>query len=121
VGFFPKQPLNLLFSAASPVALDLLGRCLTFEPRKRISAKEALHHAYFFENPPPTHPSKLPMVAPPTKAKPLQMDDYEDDMQAEAASRTNGSRIGSTKRKAADLGDDAASQHGNPIRRLDFK
>lgn len=40
VGQFPKQPLNMLFTAASPAALDLLSRCLIFEPRRRISAKD---------------------------------------------------------------------------------
>ncbi|KAG8861485.1 TFIIH complex serine/threonine-protein kinase subunit kin28 [Tulasnella sp. 330] len=121
VGQFPKQPLNMLFTAASPAALDLLGKCLIFEPRRRISAKDALNHPYFFEDPPPSHPSKLPRVAPPTKAKPLQVDDYEDDMAAEAAASRGGGGTRSAKRKAAELGDDPLKLHGNPIRKLEFK
>jgi hypothetical protein len=37
-GHFPKSPLKLLFSAASGEALDLLGKFLIYDPRKRISA-----------------------------------------------------------------------------------
>lgn len=37
-GQFPKSPLKLLFSAASTEALDLLGKFLIYDPRKRISA-----------------------------------------------------------------------------------
>ncbi|KAF6761554.1 CMGC/CDK/CDK7 protein kinase [Ephemerocybe angulata] len=60
VGQFPKPPLRDLFTAASADALNLLSKCLIYEPRKRISAKEALSHPYFFALPYPTHPSKLP-------------------------------------------------------------
>jgi hypothetical protein len=40
LGQFPKSPLKLLFTAASADALDLLGNLLTYEPRRRISAKD---------------------------------------------------------------------------------
>jgi cyclin-dependent kinase 7 len=36
----PKQPLNRLFTAASAEALDWLAKTLTFDPMKRITAKE---------------------------------------------------------------------------------
>jgi cyclin-dependent kinase 7 len=36
----PKQPLNRLFTAASVEALDWLAKTLTFDPMKRITAKE---------------------------------------------------------------------------------
>lgn len=40
VGQFPKSPLRDLFTAASADALNLLSKCLIFEPRKRLTAKE---------------------------------------------------------------------------------
>ena len=40
VGQFPKPPMRDLFTAASGDAINLLARCLTYEPRKRISARE---------------------------------------------------------------------------------
>ncbi|TFY74302.1 hypothetical protein EWM64_g9710 [Hericium alpestre] len=63
VGQFPKTPLRELFTAASGDALNLLQRCLTYEPRKRISAREALTHPYFTALPYPSHLSKLPKTA----------------------------------------------------------
>ncbi|KAL5513242.1 KIN28 [Sanghuangporus vaninii] len=63
VGQFPKPPLRDLFTAATPEALNLLSKCLAYDPRKRISCKDALNHPYFFASPYPTHPSKLPKTA----------------------------------------------------------
>ncbi|GAA5825235.1 hypothetical protein JCM11251_006155 [Rhodosporidiobolus azoricus] len=57
----PKTDLRMLFSAASPEAIDLLEKLLAYDPRKRITAKDSLHHAYFHTAPLATHPSKLPM------------------------------------------------------------
>ncbi|KAL8279956.1 hypothetical protein RQP46_007537 [Phenoliferia psychrophenolica] len=56
----PKQDLRNLFTAAPPEGIDLLAKLLTFDPRKRITAKAALHHPYFHSLPPPTQPSLLP-------------------------------------------------------------
>ena len=39
--------------ALSDAGLDLMSRMLTLNPAHRISAKEALSHAYFAEEPPP--------------------------------------------------------------------
>jgi cyclin-dependent kinase 7 len=71
VGQFPKPPLRDLFTAASADALNLLNKCLIYEPRKRITAKEALHHPYFFALPYPTHPSKLPKCSTKQDTPPL--------------------------------------------------
>jgi cyclin-dependent kinase 7 len=38
VGQFPRPPLRDLFTAASADTLNLLNKCLIYEPRKRISA-----------------------------------------------------------------------------------
>ena len=44
----PSKPrfLSDMFPHASPDALDLLRRCLKFNPSKRITAQEALCHPY---------------------------------------------------------------------------
>lgn len=46
----PQQPpiaFAELFPSAEPVALDLLGKMLTFDPLDRINAAQALEHPYF--------------------------------------------------------------------------
>jgi len=43
----PKADLATRYPTASPAAIDLLGRMLTFNPAKRISVDEALSHPYF--------------------------------------------------------------------------
>lgn len=40
VGQFQKTPLRDLFTAASADTLNLLSKCLIYEPRRRISAKD---------------------------------------------------------------------------------
>jgi Serine/threonine protein kinase len=40
VGQFQKTPFRDLFTAASADTLNLLSKCLIYEPRKRISAKD---------------------------------------------------------------------------------
>eukprot|EP00834_Sanchytrium_tribonematis_P003484 NODE_135_length_16508_cov_1.365897.p5 type:complete len:363 gc:universal NODE_135_length_16508_cov_1.365897:419-1507(+) len=44
--FKPKQPLELLFSNASELAIDMLKKLLIFHPEKRITVEEALAHPY---------------------------------------------------------------------------
>jgi len=41
-------------------ALDLVEKMLTLDPKKRITAKEALDHDYFWEEPLPCDPEQLP-------------------------------------------------------------
>lgn len=59
----PGNPLNRIFPAAGPDAVDLLQKLLQFDPTKRASAAEALHHSYFRVAPTPTHFTKLPRHA----------------------------------------------------------
>ena len=42
-----KQSFNLMFSNANPVALDLLGKILTFNPKKRYTVEQCISHPYF--------------------------------------------------------------------------
>ncbi|KAG1907744.1 Pkinase-domain-containing protein [Suillus fuscotomentosus] len=79
VGQFPRTPLRDLFTAASGDTLNLLSRFLVYEPRKRISARDALNHAYFFALPHPSHPSKLPKPASQT-SRPLEELDVNVNM-----------------------------------------
>ncbi|WFC99916.1 cyclin-dependent kinase [Malassezia yamatoensis] len=44
------------FRYCTAATLDLLERFLTYDPRRRISAQEALQHHYFLESPAPAHP-----------------------------------------------------------------
>lgn len=39
-----KKPLQSLYPNANPLAIDLLERCLAFNPKKRISVVDALSH-----------------------------------------------------------------------------
>lgn len=44
--FRKKKPLTTLFPNANPLAIDLMEKCLTFSPRKRIQVDDALRHPY---------------------------------------------------------------------------
>mmetsp|Transcript_36739 Transcript_36739/g.57713 ORF Transcript_36739/g.57713 Transcript_36739/m.57713 type:complete len:438 (-) Transcript_36739:139-1452(-) len=62
---FPKQPFNYLRKTFPATFLtesgyDLLNKMLTYDPKKRITAKEALEHPYFTESPLPQDPSMMP-------------------------------------------------------------
>ncbi|KYQ90248.1 putative protein serine/threonine kinase [Tieghemostelium lacteum] len=60
---FEKQPFNnlkLKFPHITDQTFNLLSSMLTFDPQKRITAKDALNHSYFTENPPPRDPLFMP-------------------------------------------------------------
>lgn len=42
-----RQSLDILFPDASPLALDLLRKMLTFNPNNRFTVEECLAHPYF--------------------------------------------------------------------------
>ncbi len=57
---------------ASEDALALLAQMVTLDPSRRISAEDALSHAYFRNAPQPTPPAQLPK--PPVRAhNPLKL------------------------------------------------
>uniref|UniRef100_A0A2K5Z5R0 mitogen-activated protein kinase n=1 Tax=Mandrillus leucophaeus TaxID=9568 RepID=A0A2K5Z5R0_MANLE len=43
----PQKDLSSIFHGANPLAIDLLGRMLVLDSDQRVSAAEALAHAYF--------------------------------------------------------------------------
>ncbi|KDQ53336.1 hypothetical protein JAAARDRAFT_161829 [Jaapia argillacea MUCL 33604] len=59
--FRKKKPFSVLFPGANPLAVELLERCLTFSPKRRIQVEEALRHPYLE----PYHdPQDEPTAAP---------------------------------------------------------
>ncbi|CAO1620615.1 unnamed protein product [Jaminaea pallidilutea] len=44
--FRKRRNFSAMFPDANPLAVDLMERCLTFSPRKRITVEEALEHPY---------------------------------------------------------------------------
>ncbi|KAM5532377.1 hypothetical protein V8D89_013971 [Ganoderma adspersum] len=117
VGQFPKTPLRELFTAASADCLNLLNKCLIYDPKRRIGAKDALNHPYFFALPYPSHPSKLPKPAKKESGPPLEEVDGNVEMVGSGpAVRANPPNLNKLKRKhsSEDLG-------SRPVaRRLDF-
>ncbi|KAG0232230.1 kinase-like domain-containing protein [Mortierella sp. GBAus27b] len=57
---YPRTPLRLLFTAASADTLELLESMVIYDPNRRISAREALLHPYFYNKPRPTPLENLP-------------------------------------------------------------
>ncbi len=60
---FAKQPYNNLrkrFNYLSSNGLDLINDMLCYDPDNRLSAKSALDHSFFTENPLPKDPSLFP-------------------------------------------------------------
>jgi len=61
---FPLEmgsPPNFLGPGASALALDLLSQLLVFDPRRRLTAEDALRHPWFAAEPAPAPPAKLPV------------------------------------------------------------
>ena len=47
LGNIERKPLEKLYPAAAPAALDLLRKMLQFNPKRRVTAAEALEHEFF--------------------------------------------------------------------------
>lgn len=120
VGQFPKQQLRDLFTAATADALNLMGRFLTYDPRRRVSAKDALSHPYFFALPNPTHPSKLPKVTSKQSARALPLEELDGNAAAQKAPVNTNTSMG-RKRKHSEAEDGLSLPDRRTIaRKLDF-
>ncbi|EJD47893.1 Pkinase-domain-containing protein [Auricularia subglabra TFB-10046 SS5] len=117
IGQFAKQQLRDLFTAATADALNLLGRFLLYDPTKRISAKDALSHPYFFALPNPSHPSKLPKVTKQAEPRAHPLEELDGNAAAQAASM-NGEA--GRKRKKRDELEPPVPDKRTIARRLDF-
>jgi len=58
---FAPVPFEHLLPDASPDAIDLIARFLVYSSRRRVRARDALIHLYFFLDPLPAHHSELPI------------------------------------------------------------
>ena len=58
------SPLKQIFPQASDDAIDLLSRMVAIDPRRRMSAADALKHRYFRNDPAPTAVGQLPRPHP---------------------------------------------------------
>ncbi|TKA54345.1 Mitogen-activated protein kinase 2 [Rhodotorula sp. CCFEE 5036] len=59
-----KKPFQSLYPNANPLAIDLLERCLTFNPAKRINVVDALSHPYLEPYHDPTDEPTAPVLPP---------------------------------------------------------
>lgn len=69
---FVEQPYSMLkktLPVLSELGLKLLKAMLVYDPARRISAAEALHHPYFSEAPLPMDPSLMPTHRPKVDGK----------------------------------------------------
>jgi hypothetical protein len=75
----PGNPPSFMGPGASSLALDLLSQLLVFDPARRLTAPEALRHAWFSSDPLPAPPNRLPIslqrhaaaaIAPPAALAP---------------------------------------------------
>ncbi|SCV74308.1 BQ2448_6740 [Microbotryum intermedium] len=78
--FRAKKPLSQIYPTATPEALDLMEKCLTFDPKKRITVEQALAHPYLANY----HDPDDEPVAPPLEPSFFDFDHQKDSISREA-------------------------------------
>ncbi|KAH8916585.1 Pkinase-domain-containing protein [Atractiella rhizophila] len=76
--FRKKRPFSQLYPNASALAVDFLTKCLTFDPKKRLTVEQALEHPYLEAY----HDESDEPVAPP-----LEPEFFDFDLQKDNISR----------------------------------
>ncbi|GMF33002.1 unnamed protein product [Phytophthora lilii] len=78
-------PLAEQFPMLSPAGVDLLTQMLQLDPKKRISARKALEHPFFSEEPKPASPSDLIILDAPDRVEPPVVDGTDVVVASEAS------------------------------------
>jgi len=78
----PYSTLRHRFKNLSEQGFDLMNRMLTYDPKKRISARDAIQHPYFSERPLPKSPDMMPTF-------PIQWDEITKTDQGFKGKRKN--------------------------------
>ncbi|ORY92926.1 Pkinase-domain-containing protein [Leucosporidium creatinivorum] len=81
--FKKKRPLNTLYPSASVEAIDLMEKCLTFDPKKRITVENCLSHPYLSAY----HDPDDEPTAPPLPASFFDFDHQKDSISREDLKR----------------------------------
>ncbi|KAF9354689.1 NADPH-dependent diflavin oxidoreductase 1 [Mortierella sp. AD094] len=96
----PEQRFNNLrnkFPNITDAARSLLSGLLTYDPKKRLSVKQALAHPYFIESPPAKHPSLLP-THPEVRNAPITRNEENAKLKRQAG-REESESIGNNKKR----------------------
>lgn len=57
---YPVSNLRSRFSMLTELGISMLGKFLTYDPVQRVTAEDAMKHAYFCEAPLPIDPAMFP-------------------------------------------------------------
>jgi len=88
---YPRR-LREVYNNIDPLALDLLDKLLCLDPRRRITAENALDHDYFFTAPLPAPAGSLPHYPPSHEFSVKKQKRRRAELDAQAASSAGSKR-----------------------------